>query len=130
MAGLKAFWPNEMPFEDIVTMVELDIEAGSTGKPNEEALRQSWSVLLPLVTSVMTQIQQAQLQGNLPMAEALTNVLRETMRRLDERINIDQFIPQGDLPNLLGAPELPGAGGAPNGVGTPPGSAADANTLV
>ena len=130
MAGLKAFWPKEMPFEDIVTLVELDIEAGSTGKPNQESLRSAWSVLLPLVTSIMTQIQQAQLQGNVPMAEALTNVLRETMRRLDERINIDQFIPQGDLPNLLGAPELPGADGAPNGAGTPPGSAADANTLV
>ena len=133
MAGDRAFWPVDMPFEDIVTLVELDIEAGSTGKPNQESLRQSWSVLLPLVTSIMAQIQQAQIQGNLAFAEALTNVLRETMRRLDERINIDQFIPKGELPSLLGAPTLPAADGtaAPGGgVATVPGNAADANTLV
>ena len=111
--------------------MELDIEAGSTGKPNQEAVRQAWSVLLPLITSIMAQIQQAQIQGNLAFAEALTNVLRETMRRLDERINIDQFIPTGELPNLLGAPTLPAADGAtPAGGGTAPGNAADANTLV
>ena len=65
------------------------------------------------------------------MADALTNVLRETMRRLDERISIDQFIPQGELPNLQGAPGIPGAedAGAP-AVEEPGQTSADANTLV
>ena len=129
LAGPRAFWPTGMDFEDIITLVELDIKAGSTGKPDQENLRQSWSVLLPLVTQIMTQIQQAQFMGNLPLAEALKNVLRETMRRLDERISIDQFIPQGDLPNLQGVAGLPGTGDAE--PPTPaPGNAADANTLV
>jgi len=129
LAGPKAFWPTGMDPEDIITLVELEIEAGSTGKPDEENLRQSWSVLLPLVTQIMTQIQQAQFMGNLPMAEALKNVLRETMRRLDERINIDKFIPVGQLPDLAGVAGVPGTQGAEQTNG-PPETAADANTLV
>ncbi|MEE9312972.1 MAG: hypothetical protein V3V10_11245, partial [Planctomycetota bacterium] len=130
LAGPKAFWPTGMDYEDIITLVEIEIEAGSTGKPDQEKLRQSWSVLLPLVTQMMTQIQQAQFMGNLPMAEALTNVLRETMRRLDERINIDLFIPKGALPNLAGVDGIPGAEGGAEPSGPEPGNAADANTLV
>ncbi len=131
IAGPRAFWPEGMDVEDLITLAELDIEAGSTGKPDAENLRASWSTLLPLITSIMTQIQQAQFMGNLPLAEALKNLLRETMSRLDERINIDQFIPQGELPNLQGVPGIPGAdtGGAPTPA-KPPGNAADSNTLV
>ena len=128
MAGPQAFWPEGMDIEDLVTLAELDIEAGTTGKPNDEKLRQSWATLLPLVQAIMVQIQQAQFMGNLPLAEAMTNLLRETMRRLDERINIDQFIPQGELPNLAGAPGVPGAEPAP--APAEPNNAADANTLV
>ncbi len=131
LAGPKAFWPVDMDIDDIVTLAEIDIKAGSTGKPDEESLRQSWSVLLPLVQSIMTAIQNAQLMGNIPMAVALRNLLEETMRRLDERIDVDKFIPQGALPNLQGiTPPVPEGGGAPaEGEGGPQ-NAADANTLV
>lgn len=127
LAGPLAFWPVGMDPEDIITFVELEIEAGSTGKPDDENLRQSWSVLLPLITQIMTQIQQAQFMGNLPLADSLTAVLRETFKRLDERINIDQFIPKGALPDLTGVEGVPGTQGAE--VPKPKSSAAEANTL-
>ena len=131
IAGDAAFWPEEMEFEDIVTMAEVEIKAGSTGKPDDDSLRQSWSILLPLVQAVMREIQQAQITGNIPMAVALKNLLQETFRRLDERIDIDQFIPQGELENLQPVIEDmlggSGAGGSPPKV---PGSAAASNTLV
>ncbi len=76
----------------------------------------------------MTQIQQAQFMGNLPLADALIAVLRETMHRLDERINIDQFIPKGALPDLTGVAGVPGTKGAE--VPEPTDNAANANTLV
>lgn len=130
IAGMQAFWPEGMEFEDIITMAEIEVKAGSTGKPDDESLRQSWSILLPLVQAVMREIQQAQITGNIPMAVALKNLLVETFRRLDERIDVDQFIPAGDPQNLQ--PILDGLlkeTGAPTPA-KPAGSSADANTLV
>ncbi len=132
IAGKAAFWPVDMEFEDIVTLAEIEIKAGSTGKPDDDSLRQSWSILLPLVQAVMVQIQQAQVTGNVPMAIALRNLLQETFRRLDERIDVDQFIPAGELENLQPVVEgIMGPGGTPTpGGGGGPTNAADANTLV
>lgn len=129
LAGPRAFWPVDMDIDDIITLAEVDIKAGSTGKPDDESLRNSWSILLPLVQTVMQAIQQAQFTGNMPMAEALKNLLAETMRRLDERIDVEQFIPQG-LPNLQGVPQLGGDGAPEPAPDTGPNNAADANTLV
>tara|TARA_R100001143_G_scaffold28420_2_gene28090 strand:+ start:8270 stop:10249 length:1980 start_codon:yes stop_codon:yes gene_type:complete len=133
IAGEAALWPHGMEVEDLIMLTEIEIEAGSTGKPDDESLRQSWSVLLPLVQNAMVQIQNAQLTGNIPLANAIRNLIEETMRRLDERIDVEQFIPQGELPSLLGQ-ELPV--GDPNqtpkpGDGrTPEQQAADGNTLT
>ncbi len=134
MAGEKAFWPEGMDVEDLLTLAEVEIKAGSTGKPDDESLRQSWSVLLPLIQEVMMAIQQAQMTANLPMAEALRNLLRETMRRLDERIDVEQFIPQGTLQMVEGALNEeggePGSEPKPDDGKTPEQEAADGNTLV
>ena len=130
IAGPAAYWPEGMNVEDLLTLAEVEIKAGSTGKPDDESLRQSWSVLLPLVQQAMAAIQEAQMTGNLPMAEALRNLIKETMRRLDERIDVEQFIPQGALQDLRTE--------GPADVGSAPAepavdqaqAAADANTLV
>jgi hypothetical protein len=133
IAGVGAFWPEGMAVEDIITLAEMEIKAGTTGKPDDEQLRQSWSVLLPLVQAVMEKIQQSQLIGNLPMAIALRNLLAETFRRLDERIDIEKFIPQGDPLDLR--PVMEGLvndspTGAPRTAAEPGQTSADANTLV
>ena len=132
IAGAESFWPEDMEVEDIITLAEVEIVAGTTGKPKDEELRQSWSVALPLVQAMMVQIQQAQVTNNIPMAVALKELLAETFRRLDERINVDKFIPEGQPQNLAPVVEdlvaesganIPGGQGGPN-------NAADANTLV
>lgn len=131
IAGPMAFWPEGMAPEDVVTLVEIEIQAGSTGKPDKEGEQQNWTVIMPLVQNLMMAIQQAQMMGNLPLANAMVNLLKETFRRLDERVNIDQFIPQGDLQNMMGVPGLPGAPGAEDAeVEEPRETAADVNTLV
>jgi hypothetical protein len=129
LAGPEAFWPEGMDVEDVLTLAEVEVKAGSTGKPDDESLRQSWSVLLPLVQQAMVAIQEAQATGNVPMAEALRNLIQETMRRLDERIDVEQFIPQGPLPSLLPAPGGDPAQGTGPAV-TPEQAAADGNTLI
>jgi hypothetical protein len=135
LAGASAFWPHGMAQEDIITLAEVTIKAGTTGKPDEDQLRQSWSILLPLIQAMMKEIQLAQLTGNLPMALALRELIAETFRRLDERIPIDKFIPSADLTDLAGVGNLltevtgGGAGGRPAAPDTGPKTAAEANTL-
>jgi len=94
IAGELSFWPEDLPFEAIVTQLNLDIEAGSTGAPNKEQERQSWSVIMPLLRETMVIIQQAHATGNIPLAEALTELLEETMQRMGDRTNLDRFLPK------------------------------------
>ena len=94
IAGKLAFWPEGMAFEDVVTMVEMEIVAGSTGAPNKQAEQQAWTTLLPLIRETMVVIQQAFAQGNEPLAEALMELLQETAKRIDDRVNLKRFIPQ------------------------------------
>ena len=126
IAGELAFWPEDLPFEAIVTQLNLDIEAGSTGAPNKEQERQSWSVIMPLLRETMVIIQQAQATGNLPLAEALTELLKETMQRMGDRTNLDRFLPKlaatptGAVPmGETGGQATPQAAGAQAPTGTP-----------
>lgn len=93
MVGLGAFWPYGMSTEDIVTMVEVDIQAGTTGKPNTAAERQSWTVAMPLIKQTQIEIAQFQAMGNIPMVRALSELLRETLNRLGDRIDVERFLP-------------------------------------
>jgi hypothetical protein len=123
IAGPAAFWPEGMDVQDILTLVEVDIEAGSTGKPNADASREAWATLLPLVKDTLLQVRQFDVTDP-PLADALRNILRETIRRLDDRINLDQFIPPASNPPLMPqmaapGPEKPGTPAKPSN--TPPG---------
>lgn len=97
IAGPMAFWPFGMDVQDLLTMVDVDITAGTSGKPNAQADKQNWSTILPILQKLMVQIRQV--QGSDPaLATALTNLLRETLKRLDDRLDIDDFIPTDPPP--------------------------------
>lgn len=107
MAGSKAFWPHGMDLEDLFTMVEVIIEAGSTGKPRQQTDMQAWSTLLPLIQDLMVKIEQAFAQGNIAMANALTELLKETALRLGDESDVERFVPRKP------PPDSPGAGAPP-----------------
>jgi len=113
MAGPKAFWPHGMDIEDLFTMVEIQIEAGSTGKPRQATDMQAWSTILPLVQKTLPEIQQAFAMGNLPMANAQIELIKETMLRLGDESDVERFIPRQPPPGS------PGSGAPPPPV-TPP----------
>lgn len=102
VAGKNAFWlgPNDltgtpgMDVEDLLNMVEVEIDAGTTGKPNAGADKAAWAQILPLLEKSLIQIRAMQ-SADPGLAEALIQVLRETLKRLDDRLDIDEFIPQG-----------------------------------
>lgn len=133
ICGAAAFWPENMDIDDLLTMVEVTIEAGTTGKPRNGGDREAWGIVLPIIKETIAQVQQAIIAGNIPLANALTELLRETMVRMGDDTDIDRFIAQPPttptLDPVTGQPMVPGAPGAVPGAGAdpaglPPGDAA------
>lgn len=97
IAGPKAFWPYGMDVQDLLTMVSIDIMAGTSGKPNKQQDAQAWAQILPMLQKLMVQIRQT--QGIDPsLAECLKNLLKESLKRLDDRLDLDKFIAQDPPP--------------------------------
>lgn len=119
LAGPFAFWPADMDVEDVLTLVEVEITAGTTGKPRAQADKETWATLLPLILDSIAQIRAAEAVGDTPMAETLKNVVRETLKRLDDRLTLESILVSGPAP--LMAPGMPGAPptSAPGGAGPP-----------
>lgn len=123
IAGAAAFWPQNMDIDDLLTLVEIEITAGTTGKPKSMGDRETWGVVLPVIKETIAQIMQARVAGNEPLAMALTELLRETMVRMGDDTDVSRFIPElpavmaGGMPGAPGVPGAPGAGpaGAPVG---------------
>jgi len=103
IAGPKAFWPFGMDIEDLFTMVEIQIEAGTTGKPRAQSDQQAWATILPLIKETIVQIEQALGSGNMMLAQALTELIKETMLRLGDESDPDRFIPKQPPPGSPGA---------------------------
>jgi hypothetical protein len=64
----------------------------------------------------------AQVSGNLPLAVAQTELVKETMKRMGDETDVSRFIPQMP-PQMPGAPGAPGLGG-PGAVPGDPNAAA------
>lgn len=97
IAGPKAYWPFGMDIQDLLTLVQIEIEAGTTGKPNLALDKANWATILPLLQKLVVQIRQIQ-GGDPALATALENLLRESLKRMDDRLDITQFIAQGPPP--------------------------------
>lgn len=126
MAGALAFWPEDLPLEAITQMLQVDIEAGSTGRPNTSAEREAWVQILPLIERTIQQVLAARASNNEPIAQVYIELLRETLTRFDDRIDVDRFIPV--MPPVLPVGGMApgaapgGAPGTPGGDAQPPGS--------
>lgn len=85
IVGPGAVWP-EMSLADIAGEVYLEIEAGSTGKPNQALEINNWKQIAPLLL---------QMPGINP-----TWLSRETLRRLDDRMDLTDAIIAG-IPSIV-----------------------------
>lgn len=94
IAGEDAEWPeNPETVEVIFRMVSVKVRAGSSGKPNQQKEREQWGQLLPEIQKTMQTVAELRMQGNYDMAEATLSLLRETLRRFDEHLDLDAIIP-------------------------------------
>jgi hypothetical protein len=121
VVGPGAVWP-QMTLDQIADELYLEIEAGSTGKPNQVQEIRNWREMLPFLVQ-MPNIQ--------PMW-----LVRETLRRLDDRMDLTEAIAE-NVPAIVAMnrmaqpmvgepqddPAAQGAAGADNGPAAPGGVA-------
>lgn len=94
MVGAQAFWPEGLGINAIHRMVNICIQAGSTGKPKKQQDQQTWGVVLPLMEKMMSSIVTARMSGNTALAKALEALVTETMERMGDNTDVEKFIPQ------------------------------------
>lgn len=110
IAGPNAMWPQYRAPEDLRQMLQVEIRAGSSGKPNTSAEREAWSVLLPILQNGIVQIGQLRQSSPQEVADKLEQVLRLTGERMGDRLDFDQLIP------AAGPVQAPLPGEAPMGA--------------
>jgi len=94
LAGEDCEWPDAPEsVEEIYRQVVVRVRAGSTGKPNQAKEREQWTQLLPQIAKTMEQVTQLRAAGNYDMADAVVELLRETLRRFEEHLDLDSIIP-------------------------------------
>lgn len=110
MAGQHAVWPQGMEKEKLEALLYVSIRAGSTGKPNTTAERNAWAALLPQLQAMIGQIGKAVGADPREMADKYTELLRETVLRTGDRIDVDRFLP---MPSPQAQTGQPGPMGIP-----------------
>lgn|GEM_PF-375549 len=83
-------WPS-LSKKDIFQYVELQIKAGSTGSPDSLDKQEAWLRLLPVIQPLIQQIMQFQMQG-IEVAPLIV-LLKESIARFDDKIDIDSLVP-------------------------------------
>lgn len=85
IVGPGAVWP-QMTLDQIAKEVALEVEAGSTGKPNQATEIRNWQQMLPFLI---------QMPGINPMWLA-----KETVRRLDDKLDLTEAVIEG-IPSIV-----------------------------
>lgn len=91
--GSGATWP-QMSIEEIFNLVSVEVRGGSTGKPDRLQEQDRWIQLLPMIEKTMLSVAKLREQGQVQLADVTVELMRETLRRFDERLDIEQFMPQ------------------------------------
>lgn len=93
IAGPEAHWPT-LSIDDVFEMVQISVRGGSTGKPDRLQEQDRWTKLQPVIQETIQTVADLYSKGQTQLGQALSELLRETLRRFDERIDIDSFLPQ------------------------------------
>ena len=120
---LEVTW-EQMDRDTAFQRMTISVVAGTSGAPNKASEQQVWGQLLPTLTQLLGQIMQLQMSGGDPTP--FVNLMKETVRRFDDRIEVEKFLPpQLVQEQTMGNPTVPVAGQAamagqqvsPQGIG-------------
>ena len=92
IAGPHAFWPI-LNKQQLYDSIHIQITAGSTAMPNENEDRMRWIELMPLIMQNIQMVQQMRDVGVPDEFNPFIQLLNETFKRFDERIDVAQFMP-------------------------------------
>lgn len=105
-------WP-QLSREDVFDLVQLQIRAGTTGEPDKLDQQEVWIKMMPVVQPLIMQIMDFQLKG--VDASPLIALLKETVARFDEKLDVEALVPklQPPTPPTPPMPPAPAASAAP-----------------
>ena len=109
-------WP-QLSRDEVFGLVQLKIRAGTTGVPNDLERQEVWTKLLPVIQPLIGQIMQFQLQGINPAA--LVSLLKETVLRFDDKLDLEAFVPNlqpAAAQGATGSSQAQAGGGATAGA--------------
>lgn len=110
-------WP-ELTRDQVFEMIEMKIRAGTTGAPDKLEQQENWAKVLPIIQGLIGQVIQLRAKGM--DAEPLINLMRETVKRFDEKLDVEQFIPaQPTMPSIPMAAGMPADPAALLGAAAP-----------
>ena len=92
IAGANASWP-QMTVEDVLRNVSVRVRGGSTGKPDRLQEQDRWTKLLPVIKDTVKEIVATRQAGQEQLAQLAMALLKETLRRFDERFEVEQYLP-------------------------------------
>jgi hypothetical protein len=122
IAGPAAVWPR-LSVDEIHYAFDIEVVAGSTGKPDKRKQREAWQVLLPNIEKMIVAIGNFRNQGQEWAAQPYVNMLKYTAELLDFSGDIDDFIPAPPPPDPT-QQLLAGVQSAVTGAAPPPPMAA------
>jgi len=85
-------WPMGLSAEQVNRLIRIKITAGSTGAPDKLSQQENWQKILPTLQGLVQVLYQLKPQGL--DTTPIETLLRETVKRFDDRIDADQLIPQ------------------------------------
>jgi hypothetical protein len=138
LAGPEAFWPEGVTVEELDLLVNVEIRAGSTGKPDTTRQREAWAAEAPVLTDTILTVGKLRNSSPLDIAQCLENVAAEYLDRTGDRLDIKRFMPKVGTPQQLVdpatgqvvmgyalPPEAGAAPGVPGAVAPVPGAPVD-----
>ncbi len=84
-------WQEGLPRDKVFDLVQLKIRAGTTGAPDSQEKQENWLEMVQLIQPMILNIMQLQQSGHEPTA--LINLLKETISRFDDRLELGDFVP-------------------------------------
>lgn len=93
MAGPFALWPEGMEVDEMHALLQVQIDAGSAGKPKTATQQQAWAQVMPLFQNAIDKI--GALRGSSPdeIADCHEALLEETAKLTGEGFDASQFMP-------------------------------------
>lgn len=113
IAGPEALWPrtNGGPLtpDDLHSLLAIDIEAGTSGRPDTTAKQQVWMQILPIMKDAITNIAELRRSSPNDVADAIEALVQETFDRFGERVDVSAWLPKQGEPQPPMPAAMPGA---------------------